>query len=279
PKVLENEIDDIERIMPEVGDLRSRLLIHPRAAVIHELDISEEMGPHSQMTSIASTRHGVGVALSRKIRRMALLASEDGRLGQYISEVPLNWHLDNGETVVLEIPQGIGLGLNSGYKYPYTTSREVSVAQGLSDALIHPRFLGNIMMTLRTHPIRVGNIYDGAKEIGNSGPFYEDSKEMTWENLGVQAEITTVTKRVRRVASFSSLQYTRSIELVRPTHVFLNFVNYLKGPSEFQDLLKKMELAGKYPTHFGTGPSIDDVVNFNASSFTWDRLYQKLGWM
>ena len=149
---------------------------------------------------------------------------------------------------MVEVPQGFDLGINSGLSYPYCTSREISIAQAMSDAQIHPRFLGKVMMTMRTYPIRVG---------GTSGPFYSDSDEITWEELGVTPELTTVTKRVRRVATFSMLQYERSLNAIVPDYVFLNFLNYIPPASQqiFINRLTKL----RTPTHVGTGPKVTDV--------------------
>ena len=87
------------------------------------------------------------------------------------------------------------------------------------------------MVVLRTFPIRVGNINDEStgRELGFSGGHYPDQKEVSWDELGVEAEITTVTKRVRRVFTFSRLQILDTFSLVRPDVVFLSFCNYFSG--------------------------------------------------
>jgi adenylosuccinate synthase len=254
PIVLEKEITALE-MTGAVDDLRSRLFIHPRAAVIGQEDVEYERLPKSGAAQVASTQHGVGAAISRRVMRVADLAGDTPSLHPYIREVHLNTALAQGGRVVLEIPQGLGLGLYSGYRYPYCTGREVSVAQGMTDAQIDPRRLGDVMMVIRTFPIRVGNI----PGVGNSGPFYPDSMELTWEEIGVEAEITTVTKRVRRVATFSYQQYKESLNLLNPNYVFLNFVNYLSA-SDADSMTERMGFCGMPPTHLGMGPRIDDVV-------------------
>jgi adenylosuccinate synthase len=231
-----------------------RLAIHPKAAVITQHDRETELDSSSQTTKIASTRHGVGAALARKVMRSAMLAGDHPDLAQYTREIDLHQAMNRGLKVMIEVPQGLDLGLNSGYTYPYVTSREIGIAQALADSQVHPSYLGRVMMTCRTYPIRVGNIYGNDREMGWSGPFYPDSKEISWEDLGVEPERTTVTKRVRRVATFSYQQYERSLDLIRPDFIFLNFVNYLKIP--LSDFIKPMS---KKPTHYGTGPNVKDV--------------------
>jgi adenylosuccinate synthase len=252
PIVLEDEIDAIEAL-GVWQSLRDRLFIHPRAAVILPFDRDQEANPTSGAARIASTQHGVGSAIVRRIQRTATLAGNDRRLARYIADIPLNAVLDDGASVVLEIPQGLGLGLYSGLKYPYCTGREVSVGQGMTDAQIDPRFLGSVMMVVRTYPIRVGNI----PGVGESGPFYPDGPEITWDVIGVAPEITTVTKRVRRVATFSMEQYQQAIKLIRPTHVFMNFMNYLPPEKQGEFLLRFAFIQA--PTHLGFGPKVSDV--------------------
>ena len=106
------------------------------------------------------------------------------------------------------------------------------------------------MMSLRTFPIRVGNIVDAdGKELGNSGPFHPDSVETTFAALGVPEELTTVTKRVRRIASFSQQQYKAA--------------NYVKDQYVFSELVKEINKT-RPVTHVGIGPSVNDVVDVTA---------------
>ncbi len=231
----------------------NRIYIHPRASVISPEDIlSEQTG---SVKSIASTMKGVGQALSRKIGRTAQLAQDHPYLKQFVRDLECNWLLDQDVCCLMEVPQGFDLSINSGLAYPYCTSREITVAQALSDAQIHPSYLGNVMACIRTYPIRVGNVIEDGKEVGYSGPFYPDSKEVTWSELGQDPEFTTNTKRMRRIATFSHIQYRRMIEALRPTHVFLNFANYM-DPVQLQILVSQLPEV----THLGYGPMIEQVI-------------------
>jgi adenylosuccinate synthase len=235
-----------------------KLLIHPRAAVIDDRHKILEDSPYSQATKIGSTRHGVGAALAAKANRTCVLAGDHPKLKSLVGEYDLRFRMITGSTVFMEVPQGFSLGINSGLAYPYCTSREISIPQALSDAQIHPSFLGQVTMTVRTFPIRVGNIYDGDKIVGWSGPWYEDQYELSWDAIGVPSELTTVTKRPRRVATFSMFQYELAVQAIRPDYVFLNFCNYLK-PDEFHTLRRSIDDIQK-PTHLGFGPHVDQII-------------------
>lgn len=258
-------IIDPELLMKELKSVNfnmKKLIIHPHASVIEEEDKSHEADKKSSNTKISSTQKGVGTALSRKIRREAKLAGEHPGLKGFCREVDLNQH-----TCVVEVPQGFDLSLNHGHRYPFVTSRDVTVSSAMGDAGLHPSRLGKICMSIRTYPIRVGNIKGThGKDIGNSGPYYDDQKEVKWSDIGVPEEITTVTKRVRRVFTFSKDQYTKSLLAIRPDIVFVNFLNYLKTEDEmdrFTYMLQQCELnTGIVPSKlWGCGPRIDQVFN------------------
>src|SRR5262245_6752307 len=191
--------------------------IHPNAAVITPDCISAENREDSAQTKIASTRKGVGEALARKILRSGMIARDHPYLKHYVQEINLNRMARAGNSILVEVPQGYGLSVNSRF-YPYCTSRDCTVMQALSDAHLHPDFLGRTMLVLRTYPIRVG---------GTSGDCYIDQQETSWEAIGREPEITTVTKRVRRVFTWSYLQVLDAITAARPHVVFLTHCDYL----------------------------------------------------
>ncbi len=72
--------------------------------------------------------------------------------------------------------------------------------------------------------------------------------------------MTTVTKRVRRIFTFSQEQYRQAATINRPDLIFLNFCNYLQTREELDMLMKQMATAWGEPTHFGLGPSVNEVV-------------------
>lgn len=216
-------IIDPQVLIQEVHEHQPTLLIHPNAAVITNACKQAEGLEDSAQTKIASTRKGVGEALARKVLRSGVIARDDAILArQWLCSLELNRSLSEHKAAILvEVPQGYGLSVNGRF-YPHCTSRNCTVMQAMSDAEIHPSFLGATMLVLRTYPIRVGNIGDNS-----SGGCYPDQEELTWAEIGVEPEITTVTKRVRRVFSWSTLQVADAMMASRPSIVFLSHTDYV----------------------------------------------------
>ena len=238
----------------ETGIHKDQLVIHPRAAVIEDEDLYNE-SLNSGVKKIASTMSGVGSALTRKINRSAKLAQDNEILKPFINEINLHELFNIKCTGLMEVPQGMDLSLNYGLSYPHCTSRDITPSAALNDAGVHPKYLGKVIICLRTFPIRVGNVIENGVEVGNSGPFNTDSKELSWEELGQKTEYTTRTNRIRRVASFSFLQYKKMLDVMQPDYIFLNFCNYL-SKNDLNKLLKKLPEV----THLGFGAKIEDII-------------------
>lgn len=254
-----DSVIDYDLLMKEMDEFNiddGRLFIHPRACVITDED-KEIEARHGGIETIASTQSGVGSARARKILRTGLLAENDPRLKDYVKKYDIR--RDFGEIedckVLVETGQGLGLDINHGYSYPYCTSRSVLPAKVLEELALHPKYCGNIMLCFRTFPIRVGNPTRDGKEVGFSGPFWDDSVETSFEEIGVDKELTTVTKRVRRVATFSVKQYEDAIYTIEPTHVIITFMNYLEEMEDFP-ILKRA------PDYINVGPYPDDICAF-----------------
>lgn len=241
------------------------LYIHPMATIITEDCRKAEMDEDSSTTKIASTRKGVGQALARKIVRSGMIAKDHPYTKRFMRRLDLNSRLAAGKTVLVEVPQGVSLSLNHSPFYPYTTSRDCTPGSGIADANIHPSFMGKTVVVLRTFPIRVGNIVEGDKTLGTSGDVYADQHETSWDELGVAAEITTVTKRVRRVFTFSQQQVVNTFNICRPAVVFLSFVNYLKDNGALDKILESIRIASATngmpvpQVILQHGPDVEDV--------------------
>jgi adenylosuccinate synthase len=262
PEVLEQEIKNTR--------FEGRLYIHPHAAVIRPIHKQREGDSRSGPTKIASTQKGVGAALADKILRNSDLAFTNTDIGgmadNLFSRMVLNDRLEDGQSIIVEVPQGFDLSINHGYMYPHTTSRDCWVGSGLSDAGIHPKFLGKVVMVVRTYPIRVGNIVVNGNTLGHSGPNHPDQDEITFESLGQGIEYTTVTNRPRRIFTFSSTQYANALRYNRPTHVVLTFCNYCQGPGAYDEIRSKMRTVENqsqiFPQHwmqYGVAP--DDFTD------------------
>lgn len=236
-----------------------RIKIHPRAAVITTENKILENNKDG-IVKIASTQSGSGAARSSKIMRVNPLAQNTESLKQFVDpSFDLEFYLNYGLNVFVETGQGLDLSLNVGYSYPYCTSVDVIPSAILSDFGLHPKYMGNCMMSIRTYPIRVGNPKDDSgNDLGYSGPVYPDSNELTWDDLKQEQELTTVTKRVRRVFTFSKEQYIRSLKLIKPTHIFLNFINYIR--EEDLNLFRFTKI--QKPNYVGYGPYTNQVIPY-----------------
>jgi adenylosuccinate synthase len=240
--LLDREIKSVAHATGEGSDaLRGRIFVHPNAAVISDGHRQAEAGTDARggpTTYLGSTMKGVGAALAAKIMRQPCTVAKQALpsgLVRAVKELDLNLQMLQGAAVTIEIPQGTGLSINASSYYPYCTSRDCWVGAGLTDAGIHPNYLREVLMVQRTFPIRVGHIYDQTgQRIGDSGPFAFDSEELNWEKdfPGVVPERTTVTQRVRRIATWSSAQYAHAFALNLPTIVLTTFINYLNNDVE-----------------------------------------------
>lgn len=259
------DLDEFFKEVDTYGFDEYKVQIHPRAAVVTK-ENKEEEARADGVKRIASTQSGAGAARASKLMRKNPLAANVDALKPFVIShrdiADYVWNFKKNKLCVLvETGQGFDLGLQFGFDYPHCTSVDCLPSSVLADIGAHPHDLGNVMMTMRTYPIRVGNITEGESLVGYSGDVYPDSKELTWEELQQIPELTTVTKRVRRVFSFSIEQYRRSLQFIRPTHIFLNFYNYLKKEdidSQWYQEMCKIRL----PHYAGLGPTVNDVVPF-----------------
>jgi adenylosuccinate synthase len=152
-------------------------------------------------------------------------ADEDEFFKPYIGDTVkyLNGFIDNNEPILLEGTQGALLSLHHGYRKK-TTSRDTNASNWCADAGISPLAVRDVYGVTRAFPIRVA---------GNSGP--TSGQEITWEEITEHAEspepiveITTATKRKRRVFTFGEEDFRKAININRPTKLMLSFVDYLK---------------------------------------------------
>jgi Adenylosuccinate synthetase len=247
-----------------------KLGISPLALILEDSDAAYERGQagfdNSPLLSTdtgtmktGSTCHGVGSAAARRVLRRASVrtARDITALQQYLCDVPgeIAARLDRGESGLLELAQGFQLSLLYDRFFPNTTSRQVTVAQGLSDMFLPTVYAGPVVINLRTYPIRINSnkyISEDGKHLtkaevdagmphtvfrGDSGGWYPDQAEITWEELTKTSgspvsiqEITSVTRLSRRIATFSRMNVDEAIKFNdtgHGVHLSLNFANYV----------------------------------------------------
>lgn len=266
---------DFDQLMKEIkgsADLLEgkTILIHENATVLRAEDGAREQGIGK---SIGSTAQGSAEAMIRKIRRKGepetivrdVFPPSIGYCGARIVRVSHRQYVEallGSDKVLAEAAQGYSLGIDQHF-YPYTTSRNCTPARFMSDMAIPLPCLDKVIGTLRTYPIRVG---------GTSGPGYSDQKEILWSAIGVQPELTTVTKKERRVFTFSVDQLNDALRECQPDQLFLNFANYCADQDELADLASIIEEAFRVQTGkfhngirwIGYGPKSSDITSMGA---------------
>lgn len=259
PAQLRKEIDHLHELDLLEG---VNLWIHEAAGVLKPEHAEAEK---ASLSRISSTMQGSAEALISKIRRQsgAIVGQNMGLMEEHDLAANVidqaNWLqlLQNSKRILVEGSQGYSLGISSGF-YPYCTSRECTAGRVLADCGVPVRWLNHVYGVARLHPIRVGNTADGY-----SGDIYPDQKELSWEALGQEPEYTTVTKRVRRVFSFSMQQFREAAVANGVDSVFLNFANYDRALA--QKVIAQINSDRELPPVLlvGVGPKNDDILSID----------------
>ena len=270
---------DLEVLKYELDSLRldpKRVGVDRNAMIIEHGDRERE----SQLQlrdRLSSTLCGVGSAVARRALRGAdvklagQFASDVTWLADLITDVSeeANVALDRGKNVLVEGTQGFGLSLYHSDSYPKATSRDTTAAGFLSEIGLSPLLVTEVVLVLRTFPIRVTG--------PQAGPMKD---EITWEILQKESgcpypvqEMTTVSKKLRRVARFDWELAKRAVMFNRPTRIAVNGLDYLdfrnKGITSFELLtepvrmfLKRLEdTVGSTVGIWGTGPRLEECFS------------------
>ncbi len=196
----------------------------------------------------------------------------------------------SGRTWLHEGSQGYALSIDHGSHYPQCTSRNCTLQAQMDHMAIPPSMVGDVYLNLRTYPIRVGNVVEDGVQKGYSGDFYPDCEELTWEEVArrsgmpeeearelAERERTTVTKRIRRVATFSMDGLRDAAAVNGATKLVVNFAQYLSwkdsglrgGRSAFLKLSGEtrkfiddvQEASGIPVVLVGTGADHEDMIS------------------
>lgn len=241
------------------GVSEDRVLIDNNAAIISDDFIAAERQSNLRR-DIGSTESGTGEAVVARIRRkkdVKLLAKDFCELHTCDTKKILRNACDAGKKIIAEGTQGFGLSLLHAKEYPYVTSRDTSAAAILSECGLSPFDVENIVMVIRTFPIRVS---------GESGDL---PNEINWDILRNElgktedmTEYTSCTNRIRRVARFDADIVIRSILCNRPNIVVLNHLDYVDGcvhdlptiSGKCEEFVSTVEAQiGQPVSYFGTG--------------------------
>jgi adenylosuccinate synthase len=184
---------------------------------------------------------GIGMAMADKVLRSehCRRAEDVPELKEYLCDTVelLNTELEDNQIVVFEGTQGFGLSLEHGF-FPYTTSRDTTAQSLFAGTGVNPYpFDIEIIGVARAYPIRVG---------GPSGIFDADSVETDWETIAKKSgslrdltEKTSVTKSIRRVATFSMEGIKRACRVNRVSEIALTFADHIDASVFEQERLSK----------------------------------------
>ncbi len=266
-EVLKHELDSLRLPLQRVG-------VDRNAMIIENTDRERESDLKLR-DRLSSTLCGVGSAVARR----ALRGSDVKLAGQVASNVPwldplitdvseeANTAVDRGKNVLLEGTQGFGLSLYHTTHYPKATSRDTTAAAFLSEACLSPLLVTEIVLVFRTFPIRVSG--------EQAGPLRD---EIGWDVIRRESgypfeiqEMTTVSKKLRRVGRFDWDLAEAAIRANRPTRIAINGLDYIayrdRSAATPDELSQKSRLlvsqlaniSGCGRIYFGTGPSLGDL--------------------
>ncbi len=220
---------------------------------------------------VSSTLSGTGAATASKILREGSLklAKQIQGIRKFIVDVSaeVNKAYDDSKNIIIEGTQGFGLSLHHSLQFPFVTSRDTSASNFLSEVGLSPRCASQIIMVVRTHPIRVP---------GHSGPL---ERETSWGAISTLSgsrnelnEFTSVTNRLRRVGLFEPEPVKRAVMVNRPTALALQGLDYFnfadRGKRKYRSLSQKSKrfiadlekLASVEVRFIFTGPDLLDVI-------------------
>jgi hypothetical protein len=255
--------DEIQMLEQHGYNIKNRLTIHPHCNVITQQDQETE----KQLIKTGSTFKGCGASLAGKSLRQdqngpRKLAKDYEQLTPYIKNrtQELNEQLGKGMRILVEGSQGIDLDINHA-EFPYTTSRQTHTTQLIADAGLPCNAVTNIIINLRTNPIRINNkSYANPQETCYTGNYW-DGKEISWEQIATQAGwdntedflktynyaiLTSVTKMRRRIFEFPKqrFKFIHAISggCLPNTNLLysLNFLNFIDKNTEGQTEKEKI---------------------------------------
>ncbi len=267
---------DLDILLEEISSFNltpDRLGIDYNAAIISK-EYSKEEKENGLCSRIGSTCSGTGIAVAKRALRAddLKLARDTPELKPFLCNVSdkiMDYYL-NDKKIVIEGTQGFGLSVYHSPYYPYATSRDTIASAFLSEVGVSPLVVSDIIMVIRTFPIRVG---------GNSGDL---PKEIDWETVQRESgyphkiqEFTSATKRLRRVARFDIEIVKKANSVNRPTKIALMGVDYLdykntgikhyneltvKTKSFIQSLEDKLSVMVNL---IGTGPKDQELIEMS----------------
>jgi adenylosuccinate synthase len=220
PEILASEIEWVSKWTGE--DIRERLYIDYRAS-IHLPNHQEQAKVMDRHHLIGATGKGCSVAITDKITNrgrgyklfkewidtnVPIYSSLD-RLQFVDTQEMIHAAYDDGQSIQLEGTQGSLLDLHLG-PYPYTTHKQTSAANWVTECGLAPGMEYETILVARTYPIRVA---------GNSGPM---PQETTWPNLAREINRKLMNRRFpQRVKSYAIQDFETALHELANSGKFL----------------------------------------------------------
>jgi adenylosuccinate synthase len=258
-----------------LGIPREKIIISPQARVITPEHVAHEQSL-GLGGAIGSTTTGTGSAVIAPLHRdrpgtgpAAVFAHQDERLRSFVRPTagPLREALDEGRRVILEGTQGFGLSAVHSTHWPNVTTRDTTAGAFVGEAGISPVDVDDITLVIRSWPIRVS---------GNSGKLEAESD---WATVAREsgapasiAELTSVTKKLRRVGRFEFDIVQQAIDFNRPTRLVLNHIDHIDWRCRDKTLTNRA-LEFIHDVERGLGRNIDWV---GTSEYDFIELHQPM---
>lgn len=255
------DLDILGAEMVALNIAPARVRIDPRANIIRKEHVAWEEGS-GLSGRIGSTASGTGAAVLARLGRGAVdipipvEARFAPQLRSMVADVTglMAEVLQAGNRVLIEGTQGFGLSPLHGDHWPKATSRDTTAASLLGEAGLSPAFVDEIVLVIRTYPIRVS---------GPSGPL---EKETNWSHVSAKSggrsdltEYTSVTNKIRRIGFFENEIVQRAALVNSPTAVSLNHLDYIDATIWEQRRLSRKAIDFIDFVESSTGVPIDMV--------------------
>ncbi|WP_461372016.1 succino-amino-deoxyadenylate synthase PurZ, partial [Candidatus Darwinibacter acetoxidans] len=262
-------LDEFDRLH-EAGLMDGKSMVVSGEATVLTQEHKDLEATQDLTGKVGSTGKGIGASRAARMMRTAQRVQDNDEFKNQLLRRPIRvldapeWenfiggHLSEDQTaIIVEGTQGFALGLHAGY-YPQCTSSNTRAIDFLAMAGVNPWQVGphnlTVWVVARVYPIRVA---------GNSGPLKD---ETSWDELGLEPELTTVTQKVRRVGGEDWDLVRRAVEANGSSNVVLalSMVDQrfpeVAGkdhlPSEARDWVRRVQDRVGVPIGWvGTGPN------------------------
>jgi adenylosuccinate synthase len=242
----------------------SQVLIDKNTGVISEENIQEQRSD-KRYAEIGSTLTGTGYATAQRALRKLLLAKDFPELTEMLGDSPevLFGALKENKTILVEGHQGTGLSNFHG-DYPYTSNRDSTAAELLSELGVGPKHELRIILAVKVFPTRNHNGHL-PNEIGIDEAERLGIKEYGGGSWGIE-------NKRRRVGRIDIAELVRAVQLNTPTEIALTGMDYLDPNSkdsiseaalsaEAKQMITDIEEATKTPVSLiSTGAETNSMI-------------------